>query len=146
LPGGGGTPLAKAIEQSLQVALAEKRLGHSPSLVMLCDGRPNVGLQGQGGRPQALADALALAGQWRSHGLPAVWLDTSARPEPQAQQLAQAMGARYLPLPLANSSRMAQAVLAVQNGGPLPVVASVTAAANPPAPPPSTTPVWRQPV
>jgi magnesium chelatase subunit D len=110
LPGGGGTPLATAIQSCLQVALAEKRLGHSPSLVMLCDGRPNVGLQGQGGRAQALEDALTLAGVWRGHGLPAIWLDTSARPEPQAQQLAQAMGARYVPLPLANSQRMAQAV------------------------------------
>jgi len=120
LPGGGGTPLAKAIEQSLQVALAEKRLGHSPSLVMLSDGRPNVTLQGQGGRAQALEEALTLARQWRGHGLPAIWLDTSARPDPQAQQLAKEMGARYVPLPMANGSRMAQVVQAVQSGGPLP--------------------------
>ena len=110
LPGGGGTPLATAIQTCLQLALGEKRLGHAPSLVMLCDGRPNVGLQGQGGRAQALEDALTLAAVWRGHGLPAIWLDTSARPEPQAQQLAQALGARYVPLPLANSQRMAQAV------------------------------------
>jgi magnesium chelatase subunit D len=82
--------------------------------VVLCDGRPNVGLQGTGGRAQALADALTLAQQWRAIGWPAIWLDTSARPEPQAEQLAQAMGARYVPLPLANGSRMAQAVQAVQ--------------------------------
>ena len=110
LPGGGGTPLAAAIQTCLQLALSEKRLGHTPSLVMLCDGRPNVGLNGQGGRAQALEDALTLATAWRGHGLPAIWLDTSARPEPQAQQLALAMGARYVPLPLANSQRMAQAV------------------------------------
>lgn len=110
LPGGGGTPLATAIQTCLQLALSEKRLGHTPSLVMLCDGRPNVGLSGQGGRAQALEDALTLATAWRGHGLPAIWLDTSARPEPQAQQLALAMGARYVPLPLANSQRMAQAV------------------------------------
>lgn len=110
LPGGGGTPLAAAIQTCLQLALSEKRLGHTPSLVMLCDGRPNVGLNGQGGRAQALEDALTLATAWRGHGLPAIWLDTSARPEPQAQQLAQAMGSRYVPLPLANSQRMAQAV------------------------------------
>ena len=110
LPGGGGTPLAAAIQTCLQLALSEKRLGHTPSLVMLCDGRPNVGLNGQGGRAQALEDALTLATAWRGHSLPAIWLDTSARPEPQAQQLAQAMGARYVPLPLANSQRMAQAV------------------------------------
>ncbi len=144
LPGGGGTPLAKAIEQSLHVALAEKRLGHSPSLVMLSDGRPNVTLQGQGGRAQALEDALTLARQWRAHGLPAIWLDTSARPEPQAQQLAQEMGARYVPLPLANGRRMAQAIQSVQSGSALPTPPAVkpvwqnqTAAL--------TTPVWRNP-
>ncbi len=145
LPGGGGTPLAKAIEQSLQVALSEKRLGHSPSLVMLSDGRPNVGLQGQGGRTQALEDALTLARRWRSHALPAIWLDTSARPDAQAQQLALEMGARYVPLPLANGSRMAQAIQQVQSGG------TLTAAPAPAKPvwqtqtAPSTTPVWRNP-
>ncbi|MEI6482741.1 MAG: magnesium chelatase subunit D [Betaproteobacteria bacterium] len=146
LPGGGGTPLAKAIEQSLQVALAEKRLGHSPSLVMLSDGRPNVTLQGQAGRAQALEEALTLARQWRGHGLPAIWLDTSARPDPQAQQLAKEMGARYVPLPLANGSRMAQAVQAVQSGGIMP---SAPAPATPvwqKQTAPSTTPVWRNPV
>ena len=145
LPGGGGTPLAKAIEQSLQVALSEKRLGHSPSLVMLSDGRPNVGLQGQGGRAQALEDALTLARRWRSHALPAIWLDTSARPDAQAQQLALEMGARYVPLPLANGSRMAQAIQTVQSGGML----SVTPAATKPfwqtQNAPSTPPVWRNP-
>jgi magnesium chelatase subunit D len=146
LPGGGGTPLARAIEQSLQVALAEKRLGHSPSLVMLSDGRPNVTLQGQGGRAQALEDALTLARVWHGHQLPAIWLDTSARPEPQAQQLAQAMGARYVPLPLANSKRMAQAVQAVQSGNapPAPTVPTPRVAWQP-SPAPAQTPVWRNP-
>ena len=145
LPGGGGTPLAKAIEQSLQVALAEQRLGHSPSLVMLSDGRPNISLQGQGGRTQALEDALTLARLWRGHGLPAIWLDTSARPDPQAQQLAKEMGARYVPLPLANGNRMAQAVNAAQTGKPL---ASTSAQSTPmwqKQTAPSTTPVWRNP-
>jgi len=145
LPGGGGTPLAKAIEQSLQVALAEKRLGHSPSLVMLSDGRPNVTLQGQGGRAQALEDALTLARQWRGHGLPAIWLDTSTRPDPQAQQLAQEMGARYVPLPLANGIRMAQAVQAVQAGGAVPAAPSKLAPVWQKQAVPSTTPVWRNP-
>jgi magnesium chelatase subunit D len=146
LPGGGGTPLARAIEQSLQVALAEKRLGHSPSLVMLSDGRPNVSLQGQGGRAQALEDALTLARVWRGHQLPAIWLDTSARPEPQAQQLAQAMGAHYVPLPMANRNRMAQAVQAVQSGNapPAPTVPTPRVAWQP-SPAPAQTPVWRNP-
>jgi hypothetical protein len=86
-----------------------------------------------------------LARRWRSHALPAIWLDTSARPDAQAQQLALEMGARYVPLPLANGSRMAQAIQQVQSGGTL-------SAAPAPAKPvwqtqtaPSTTPVWRNP-
>ncbi len=145
LPGGGGTPLAKAIEQSLQVALAEKRLGHSPSLVMLSDGRPNVTLQGQGGRAQALEEALTLARQWRGHGLPAIWLDTSARPDPQAQQLAKEMGARYVPLPMANGSRMAQVVQAVQSGGPLPSKPAAVLPVWQKQSATSSTSVWRNP-
>jgi magnesium chelatase subunit D len=145
LPGGGGTPLAKAIEQSLQVALSEKRLGHSPSLVMLSDGRPNIGLQGQGGRAQALEDALTLARRWRSHALPAIWLDTSARPDAQAQQLALEMGARYVPLPLANGSRMAQAIQTVQSGGTLSAIPAAPKPVWQTQNAPSTTPVWRNP-
>ena len=112
---------------------------------MPSDGRPNVTLQGQGGRAQALEDALTLARQWRGHGLPAIWLDTSARPDPQAQQLAQEMGARYLPLPMANGSRMAQAVQAVQSGSALPTVVAASKPVWQQANAPSTTPVWRNP-
>lgn len=112
LPGGGGTPLPHAMKLALEVALQQRRLGVTPSLVMLCDGRANVSLQGSGGRAQAFQESLSLANAWRSQGLQSIWIDTSARPEPQAEQLAQAMGARYVPLPQANSQRMAQVVQA----------------------------------
>jgi magnesium chelatase subunit D len=112
LPGGGGTPLPHAIKLALEVALQQRRLGVSPSLVMLCDGRANVSLQGSGGRAQALQESLSWANAWRAQGLPSIWIDTSARPEPQAEQIARAMGSRYVPLPQANSQRMAQVVQA----------------------------------
>ena len=112
LPGGGGTPLPHAMKLALELALQQRRLGVTPSLVMLCDGRANVSLQGSGGRAQAFQESLSLANAWRSQGLQSIWIDTSARPEPQAEQLAQAMGARYVPLPQANSQRMAQVVQA----------------------------------
>ena len=112
LPGGGGTPLPHAMKLALEVALQQRRLGVTPSLVMLCDGRANISLQGSGGRAQAFQESLSLANAWRSQGLQSIWIDTSVRPEPQAEQLAQAMGARYVPLPQANSQRMAQVVLA----------------------------------
>ena len=112
LLGGGGTPLPHAMKLALELALQQRRLGVTPSLVMLCDGRANVSLQGSGGRAQAFQESLSLANAWRSQGLQSIWIDTSARPEPQAEQLAQAMGARYVPLPQANSQRMAQVVQA----------------------------------
>ncbi len=112
LPGGGGTPLPHAIKLALELALQQRRLGVSPSLVMLCDGRANVSLQGSGGRAQALQESLSWANAWRAQELPSIWIDTSARPEPQAEQIALAMGSRYVPLPQANSQRMAQVVQA----------------------------------
>ncbi len=112
LPGGGGTPLPHAMKLALELALQQRRLGVTPSLVMLCDGRANVSLQGGGGRSQALQESLSLAQAWRAQGLQSIWIDTSARPEPQAEQIALAMGARYVPLPQANSQRMAQVVQA----------------------------------
>ena len=112
LPGGGGTPLPHAMKLALELALQQRRLGITPSLVMLCDGRANVSLQGSGGRSQALQESLSLAQAWRAQGLQSIWIDTSARPDPQAEQISLAMGARYVPLPQANSQRMAQVVQA----------------------------------
>ena len=107
LPGGGGTPLATALKLCQEQAQAQMRLGVTPLLVVLCDGRANVNLQGLGGRESAMADALAWAQAWRSLSCAAVWLDTSTQPDAKAQQLALAMGARYLPMPHAQAQRMA---------------------------------------
>jgi magnesium chelatase subunit D len=107
LPGGGGTPLATALKLCQEQAQAQMRLGVTPLLVVLCDGRANVNLQGLGGRASAMTDALALAQAWRSLACASVWLDTSTQPDAKAQQLAQTMGARYLPMPQAQAQRMA---------------------------------------
>jgi len=107
LPGGGGTPLATALKLCQEQAQAQMRLGVTPLLVVLCDGRANVNLQGLGGRESAMVDALAWAQAWRSLACAAVWLDTSVQPDAKAQQLAQTMGARYLPMPQAQAQRMA---------------------------------------
>jgi magnesium chelatase subunit D len=79
-------------------------------LVMLSDGRANVSAAGVGGRAQAHADALAWATQWQSSGFAALWIDTAAQPEPQAQTLAQRMGAHYFPMPYVQAQRMASVV------------------------------------
>lgn len=110
LPGGGGTPLASALQVCIEQALKLRREGTSAHLVMLSDGRANVTLQGIGGRTQAHADALQLAQQWASLSMESLWIDTALQPEPIAQGLAATMGARYLPMPHVQAQRLAQAM------------------------------------
>jgi magnesium chelatase subunit D len=57
LPGGGGTPLAAALDAAVALALAVTRKGQTPILVLLSDGRGNIARDGQPGRPAAEADA-----------------------------------------------------------------------------------------
>ena len=110
LPGGGGTPLALALKMACEQATQLQRLGVTPILVVLSDGRANVNLLGLGGRAQAQADALQWAGQWRKTGHRALWIDTSLQPDAQVQNLAQTMGSSYLPMPQVQSQRMASAM------------------------------------
>jgi magnesium chelatase subunit D len=112
LPGGGATPLAAALAATLQLADALRRRGDTVLTVLLTDGRGNVALDGTTGRAQAEADALAAARQLRAAGLRCLLIDVSPRPQPQAEQLATALGARYLPLPHADAAAMSVAVRA----------------------------------
>jgi len=110
LPGGGGTPLATALQLGLEQAMQVQRAGMTPSLVVLSDGRANIDLAGLGGRAQAGADALALAQRWALSPWAALWIDTAPKPEPLAQALARSMGAQYLPMPYVQAQRMAAAM------------------------------------
>jgi len=110
LPGGGGTPLASALQLAHEQAAQLQRQGISPILVVLSDGRANVTLQGLGGRVQAQAEAQHWARAWGATGHAGLWIDTAPQPETIAQQLAQQLGARYLPMPQLQSQRLAQAL------------------------------------
>ncbi len=112
LPGGGGTPLAAALDAVHALADAARRRGDTPVVVLLTDGRANVALDGTGGRARAGADALDAARRLRLAGAAVLLIDTATRPSPQAAQLAQAMRAAYLPLPQAGAQAVAQAVRA----------------------------------
>ena len=118
LPGGGGTPLAGALKMAHEQAAQLQRQGVTPILVVLSDGRANVTLQGLGGRTQAQTDAHNWGQQWRLSGHRALWIDTSMQPDAQAQQLANTMGASYLPMPHLQAQRMAQAMQRVQSPAP----------------------------
>jgi magnesium chelatase subunit D len=109
-PGGGGTPLAAAIDAAAALADAVRRKGQTPIVVLMTDGRANVARDGRPGREQAELDALASARLLRANGFTALVVDTSSHPHPSAQKLAAEMGARYLPLPYADAQRLSQAV------------------------------------
>ncbi len=112
LAGGGGTPLASAIDQAAELAGSVRRRGQTPFIVMLTDGRGNIARDGTPGRARATADALTAARQLRAGGYATLLIDTSANPQPGGRELAAEMGARYLPLPYADSSTLSQAVRA----------------------------------
>lgn len=116
LPGGGGTPLAAGLDAAWALAEGIARRGDTPLVVLLTDGRANIGRDGVGDRARAEADALKAAERWRGSALATVVVDTSARPEPRARALAQRMDALYLPLPHARAATLNDAVQAVARG------------------------------
>ena len=111
LPGGGGTPLAMAIELAVALADSVRRKGDTPVLVFLTDGQANIARDGSAGRGRAGEDAIAAARMARGSALAAILVDTSRRPDARAQKLAAAMGAKYVPLPYADAGRLARAVM-----------------------------------
>jgi magnesium chelatase subunit D len=110
LPGGGGTPLASGLDAARQLADDVTRRGGTPVVVLLSDGRANLARDGSAGRPQAHADALASARAWQGSGVQVLWLDTGAQAQDAGRAVAQAMGARYLPLPHADARQLSQLV------------------------------------
>jgi magnesium chelatase subunit D len=110
LPGGGGTPLADGIATARQVADAVAARGRTPMLVFLTDGSANIAADGSRGRVQAQDDAQRAARVLAAAGYDAVVIDISPRPRPEAARLAQAMRARYLPLPFADAKALKTAV------------------------------------
>ncbi|MBM3363758.1 MAG: magnesium chelatase subunit D [Betaproteobacteria bacterium] len=110
LPGGGGTPLATALEAAYQLAGQIARGGDTPLVVLLTDGRANVARDGSPGRSRAAQEALAAARPFAAEALSCLLIDTSPQPQESARQLAQAMRAHYLPLPHADAHKLSQAV------------------------------------
>ncbi len=117
LPGGGGTPLASGLDAALALALGERARERTPTIVVLTDGRANVGRDGAPGREAAERDALAAAARIGEAGIAAAYLDVSPRPQPNGDRFARAMRGAYAPLPYADAARMAAAVSALGVAG-----------------------------
>ena len=111
LPGGGGTPLAAGIEAAwLMARRVQAREGGRALLVFLTDARANISRDGSPGRGPAMQDSLSAAQRLRIEGFASVLIDTSPRPQPAAMVLAQAMAARYVPLPHGQAAEVYAAV------------------------------------
>lgn len=112
LPGGGGTPLASALNAAREVAVGLVKRGERVQLVVLTDGRGNVTLDGRGEPAEAHEQALASARALALAGLDILFIDSSPRARPVAFELAEAMQAQYLPLPRALPGGVSKAVRA----------------------------------
>jgi len=113
LAGGGGTPIAAGLDLALKVAESERGRGRTALVVVLTDGRANVG-GGEGQSPQEAA--LASARAFRVSGISAVFIDCSPRPRPQGAELAAAMGARLVTLPRVDAKSVVAAVKSASSG------------------------------
>jgi magnesium chelatase subunit D len=112
LPGGGGTPLAAAIDASALLAQQAQRRSETPTLVLLTDGRANVTRSGVAGREIAHGEALSAARAVARAGIAALFIDTSPQPNALAKDLAAAMRAQYVALPYASAARVSGIVRA----------------------------------
>jgi magnesium chelatase subunit D len=117
LPGGGGTPLASAIDRARELVSQARRTGNDTIVVFLTDARANIARDGAPGRPQAEADAIASAQVLRALSGTTLFIDTSPRPSEQAQRFAAAMGARYVALPRCDALGIHAAVSAAMPSG-----------------------------
>lgn len=110
LPGGGGTPLAAGLIAAMQLAEGSARSGLSPVIALLTDGKGNMTLDGGADRVGAMEQALVAARQLAALAIPGIVIDISPRPRAEAAELAEALRARYLPLPAARSAAMVEAI------------------------------------
>ena len=111
LPGGGGTPLARAIGESFEVASTSMRKGLTPALVFLTDGRANIAKDGSPGRPKAMEDAQQSARAASYYSFKSLWIDTSPQARDEGKAMAALLGSMYLPLPNAGANEVSQAIM-----------------------------------
>ncbi|MBC2836628.1 magnesium chelatase subunit D [Paragemmobacter straminiformis] len=116
VPGGGGTPLASALQLALATAAQAKARGLTPTIAILTDGRGNIALDGSADRTRAEDEARRLARQIRASGTPALVIDVATRPQAGLRLLAQDMAAPYIALPRADAHRLSATLGAALDG------------------------------
>jgi magnesium chelatase subunit D len=121
MPTGGATPIAAAVVKALEIARLARLRGISQAmLVLLTDGRSNVGLQDEMAqerlkRCSAIDEELQNLGMaLQSANIASVVIDTKSRfvSSGEGGKLAEKLGGRYLYLPRADSTAIYNAVTA----------------------------------
>ncbi|MDW8350673.1 MAG: magnesium chelatase ATPase subunit D [Anaerolineae bacterium] len=124
LPTGGGTPLASALLTAWQLARQARGRGiPQATLVLMTDGRANVGLEGSDSdrsdaqlppsdprsqKAQLQAELQRLAALLRADGMQTIVIDTQANylSRGEASKLAEWLGGRYVYLPNARAEQI----------------------------------------
>ena len=81
LPGGGGTPLASGLEKAIEVALASKNKGLTPTIAVMTDGKANISIDGNANKSDALEDTYKFCSLMKKMSIPSIIIDTSNRPQ-----------------------------------------------------------------
>ena len=110
LPGGGATPLANGLLEAFNMADAARSRNIKPIIILLSDGRGNMSLDGEGDRVKAIKDTNYVASLIKRNGINNIFIDTSRRKTPIADELARELNGHYFQLPLANSNSISKAV------------------------------------
>ena len=110
LPGGGATPLAKGLLEAFKMADAARSRSIKPIIILLSDGRGNMTLDGVGNRVKAIEDTTYIASLIKRNAINNIFIDTSRRKTPMADELARELNGHYFQLPMANSSSISKAV------------------------------------
>ena len=103
LPGGGGTPLAHAVELTTLLSEQILRDGATPTAVFLTDGVANIARDGTPGRQRAKEEAMTAAKQFKALKSRALVINASPRAQQKARELADALGGQYLAMPQADA-------------------------------------------
>ena len=114
VPGGGGTPLAAGLIAAGDLAEAARARGLTPFIVVLTDGRANMTRDGVADRARAESEAVDAARSIAANGVACAFIDISARPRAEGAGIANAMRARYVALPRADSQALHSAIKAAR--------------------------------
>lgn len=112
MPAGGGTPVAAGLISALDLArTARRRTAQKVVLLILTDGRANVGIRSRNNRKDISDELRQLGAALSSEGVVSVVLDTAPSfVGGEARELAQILRAQYVYLPRPDAEKIQQAV------------------------------------